>query len=71
MEAYEEKKAQVEEIIRHSDGMDTMTIYLEDRKVIRRMGAQFSFQADCNILKMLQNLVGEKNVSVVPGTWRR
>ena len=71
MEAYEEKKAQVEEIIRHSDGMDTMTIYLEDRKAIRRMGAQFSFQADSNILKMLQNLVGEKNVSVVPGTWRR
>ena len=70
MEAYEAMQEKVMEVIRHSDGRDTMTIYLQDRKAIRRMGPRFSFSADPGVLKALSDLLGEKNVSVVPGRWK-
>ncbi|MBQ5484179.1 MAG: DNA polymerase III subunit alpha, partial [Lachnospiraceae bacterium] len=68
--AYEQKQEQIEGLIRESDGCDTMTIYLEDRRAIRKMGHRFSFRADPAMLKGIAELVGEENLSVVSGTWK-
>lgn len=70
LEAYEQKQEQIEGLIRESDGCDTMTIYLEDRRAIRKMGHRFSFRADPAMLKGIAELVGEENLSVVSGTWK-
>lgn len=65
MEAYKEKEAVLMDILRDSDGNDEVVIYVANPKAIKRLGKNQTIGVNEELLQILTNFLGEKNVKVV------
>jgi DNA polymerase-3 subunit alpha len=65
MEVYAQKEEELLGILRNSDGMDEVVIYVADSKQVKRLGAGRSVLAEEPLLGELRGFLGEENVKVV------
>ena len=65
MEAYKEKEAVLMDILYDSDGNDEVVIYVANPKAIKRLGRNQTVGVNEELLQILTNFLGEKNVKVV------
>lgn len=65
MEAYKEKEAVLMDILRDSDGSDEVVIYVANPKALKRLGKNQTIGVNEELLQILTNFLGEKNVKVV------
>ena len=65
MEAYQEREAEILEVLKQSDGQDQVVIYLSSRKAIKRLGGNMSVFAGDELVNALNKKLGEKNVKVL------
>lgn len=64
-EAYEEKAASVDEILKESEGADSVAIYVKSTKQIKKLPPNCNVNADENLVEQLNSLLGEENVKLV------
>ena len=64
-EQYQELSAQVEELLKDSDGNDSVIYYLKEEKQKKVLPASKNVRADEELREALKQIVGEKNVAVV------
>lgn len=64
-EVYEQQIQEVLERVKGSDGNDPIIVYLADQKVMKRFPPSRNIKVDNEIVNILTNLLGEKNVKVV------
>ena len=62
---YLEKEKVLMDILYDSDGSDEVVIYVANPKAIKRLGKNQTVCANCELLDILTNFLGEKNVKVV------
>ncbi len=65
MSDFTEKEGRINEILKDSDGSDTVVVYLEDTKQMKQFPRNMSVCADENLTKKLKELCGEDNIRVV------
>lgn len=65
MDRYEEKRTEVSELLRESDGKDQVVIYIAKDRVMKRLGMNRSVNAGQELTAALTHLLGEKNVRVL------
>lgn len=56
---------EVTEILRGSDGQDTVIIYLEKERAKKVLPANWHVAASTEVTEKLMKIIGEKNVKVV------
>lgn len=61
---YEAKEQMVHELIRTSDGNDTVIIYLAEEKAMKRLGRNETVSANDELIQTFKSKIGEKNVKV-------
>ena len=61
---YEAKEQMVHELIRTSDGNDTVIIYLAEEKAMKRLGRNETVSANGELIQTFKRKIGEKNVKV-------
>ena len=64
-EEYLAGEAQLLDMIKDSDGQDTVVIYCRKEKAVKRLGAGRSVSADAGLLSRLTNYLGESCVKVI------
>ena len=52
-------------ILKNSDGMDEVVIYVKEDKAVKRLGKNRSVNVNSALLEALYSYMGEKNVKVV------
>ena len=62
---YLEKEKVLMDILYDSDGSDEAVIYVANQKAIKRLGKNQTVCANCELLDILTNFLGEKNVKVI------
>ena len=67
IEEYTQMEEKITNLIRESDGKDTMTVLCKKENVLKNMGRNNSFLADATFISKLKGLVGEENVIVKAG----
>ena len=65
MEDYHGKEEELFSILRGSDGQDGIVIYISGTKQMKRLPPSRSIRVDREIVNILTNFLGEKNVKVV------
>ncbi|MCR5232752.1 MAG: DNA polymerase III subunit alpha [Lachnospiraceae bacterium] len=65
MSDFTAKEGRINEILKDSDGSDTVVVYLEDTKQMKQFPRNMSVCADENLTKKLMELCGEDNIRVV------
>ena len=68
MEAYQEKEEELMELLRGSDGHDSVVIYISETKQMKKLPASCSVQADGELKKQLALKYGEDNIKIVAGS---
>ena len=61
-EDYGAKEQELLALLRDSDGMDEVCIYVSNAKVMKRLGPRWNVRADQELVSKLKNFLGEKNV---------
>ena len=64
MEAYRDKEDQLFALLRQSDGKDHVAIYVRSPRAVRKLGDNWTVQADEEMLSRLEALFGKENVKV-------
>lgn len=62
---YDEKQAEILELLKHSEGTDSVIFYLEKERARKMLPANWKVGADQALLNNLVNTLGEKNVRLV------
>lgn len=65
MEEYKQKESELFALLRSSDGMDEVVIYLTGTKQVKKLGQNYSVLADERLIGDLYSFLGENNVKVV------
>ena len=65
MEEYRQKESELFTLLRSSDGMDEVVIYLTATKQVKKLGQNYSVMADERLIGDLYSFLGENNVKVV------
>ena len=65
MEEYKEKETILMDILKDSDGSDEVVIYVANPKAIKRLGKNRTVGVNEELLQILTNFLGERNVKVV------
>ena len=65
---YMDKCDKIDEIIRESDGNDSIVIYLNTEKAKKKYPISKNFMATPTIIEKLSNIFGEKNVKLIEKT---
>ena len=65
VEEYRQREQELLQILRESDGMDEVVIYVTSSKQVKRLGANCTVQAEEPLLGDLCAFLGENNVKVV------
>ena len=63
--AYQEKAAELMPILRQSDGQDSVVIYVENPKAMKRLPPSDSVSADDGLIEQLVSIFGRENVKLV------
>ncbi len=63
--AYEEKEAQLLDMIKESDGKDSVVIYISGEKMMKRLPPSWNIGIFPGVINRLTNFLGGKNVKVV------
>ena len=63
--AYQEKAAELMTMLRQSDGRDSVVIYVENPKAMKRLPPSDSVSADETLLEQLMSIFGKENVKLV------
>ena len=61
-EDYGKKEQELLALLRDSDGMDEVCIYVSNAKVMKKLGPRWNVRADQELVSKLKNFLGEKNV---------
>lgn len=64
-DTYAQQETELFEILKNSDGMDEVVIYVKEDKAVKRLGKNRSVNANYALLEALYSYMGEKNVKVV------
>ena len=64
MEEYRDKEDQLFALLRQSDGKDHVAIYVRSPRAVRRLGDNWTVQADEELLSRMEALFGKENVKV-------
>ena len=64
-DTYAQQETELLEILKNSDGMDEVVIYVKEDKAVKRLGKNRSVNANYALLEALYSYMGEKNVKVV------
>ena len=64
-DTYAQQETELLEILKNSDGMDEVVIYVKEDKAVKRLGKNRSVNANSALLEALYSYMGEKNVKVV------
>ena len=64
MEEYRDKEDQLFALLRQSDGKDHVAIYVRGPRAVRRLGDNWTVQADEELLSRMEALFGKENVKV-------
>lgn len=64
MDDYREKESALFDVLRNSDGKDHVAIYVRSPKALRRLGDNWTVQADDVLVEQLSGLFGRENVKV-------
>ncbi len=59
---YAQKESQMFDLLRESEGRDDVVIYVRSERAIRRLGANWSIDADEELVAALRDIFGEENV---------
>ena len=65
MEEYRQKEPELFTLLRSSDRMDEVVIYLTATKQVKKLGQNYSVMADERLIGDLYSFLGENNVKVV------
>ena len=65
---YLEQEKKIDEIIRESDGNDSIVIYLNTERATKKYPVSKNFLATSEIVERLTNIFGEKNVKLIEKT---
>lgn len=65
MEAYEEKEERLNAILGESEGNDSVVIYVEATREMKKLPANRNVKADQTLVQILGSAFGEENVKVV------
>ncbi len=63
-EAFLSQNDKLKELIRNSDGRDTITIYLEAERAYKTLGPDMTFKAEPGILNVLKQSFGDDNITI-------
>ena len=63
--AYQEKAAELMPILRQSDGQDSVVIYVENPKAMKRLPPSDSVSVDDGLIEQLVSIFGRENVKLV------
>ena len=63
--AYQEKAAELMPILRQSDGQDSVVIYVENPKAMKRLPPSDSVSVDDGLIEQLVSIFGKENVKLV------
>ena len=64
-ETYDHQVQKLYEVLRSSDGSDTVVLYLKKEKAVKRLPASRTVQADGELLARLKSMYGENNIRIV------
>ena len=64
MATYQKMEQQMEKMLNTSEGADQVIYYIEETKQIRKLPPNKNVQADAELLKALEEVVGKENVKV-------
>lgn len=64
MKEYQEKEQQLFDILRHSEGKDHVAIYVRSERAVRKLGDNWTVNADDAMQQRLADLFGKENVKV-------
>ena len=64
-DTYAQQETELLEILKNSDGMDEVVIYVKEDKAVKRLGKNRSVNVNSALLEALYSYMGEKNVKVV------
>ena len=65
MNEFQQKQQELFEILRESDGMDEIVVYVANPKSLKRYGKNYTVDANPELLAKLYDFLGEKNVKCV------
>ncbi|MGN0427638.1 MAG: DNA polymerase III subunit alpha [Agathobacter sp.] len=65
MNEFQQKQQELFEILRESDGMDEIVVYVANPKSLKRYGKNYIVDANPELLAKLYDFLGEKNVKCV------
>jgi DNA polymerase-3 subunit alpha len=65
MKEYQEREQDLFGILRHSEGKDHVAIYVRSERAVRRLGDNWTVNADETMLEQLSDTFGKENVKVV------
>ena len=64
-DTYAQQETELFGILKNSDGIDEVVIYVKEDKAVKRLGKNRSVNANYALLEALYSYMGEKNVKVV------
>ena len=64
-ELFDQKEQELYRMLHHSDGKDTVVLYISSMKAMKKLPENYNVSADANLVKSLTDFLGENNVKVV------
>ena len=64
-EAYESKSKELLDLLADSDGKDSVIIYIEEIKAMKKLPPNWNVNADEQLAKVLSEKFGKENVKIV------
>ena len=64
-EEYDQKEAELFELLHDSDGSDEVVIYVANPKLLKRLGKNRTIRINTELVNNLTKFLGENNVKVV------
>ena len=65
MKEYQEKEQELFGVLRHSEGKDHVAIFVRSERAVRRLGDNWTIQADEEMIEKLSGIFGKENVKVM------
>ena len=62
---YQEKEQALFDILRHSEGKDYVAVFVRSERAVRRLGDNWTVNADEAMLEQLSAVFGKENIKVV------
>ena len=65
MEEYTKHESTIMRLLRSSDGNNDVVIYISSTKQMKKLGRNFTVNADTELVGKLQAVIGTENVKIV------